>query len=41
MSDWCVDKEMLDEVLTSFCKERENNNIDGQILYMSSKGGEK
>ena len=30
MSDWCVDKEMLDEVLTSFCKERENNNIDGQ-----------
>ena len=40
MPDWCVDKGMLDEVLTPFCKERENNNIDGQILYVSSKGGE-
>ena len=40
MPDWCVDKEILDEVLTPFCKERENNNIDGQILYVSSKGGE-
>lgn len=38
MPDWCVDKEMLDEVLTPFCKERENNDIDGQLLYVSSKG---
>ena len=38
--DWCIDKEMLDEVLTPFCKEREDKDIDGQILYVSSKGGE-
>ena len=38
MSDWCVDKEMLDEVLTPFCKEKENKDIDGQLLYVSSKG---
>lgn len=36
MPDWCVDKEILDEVLTPFCKERENNDIDGQLLYVSS-----
>lgn len=36
--DYHFDKEMLDEVLTPFCKERENNDIDGQILYVSSKG---
>ena len=36
MPDWCIDKEMLDEVLTPFCKERENEDIDGQLLYMSS-----
>lgn len=38
MLDWCIDKKILDEVLTPFCKERENNDIDGQILYVSSKG---
>ena len=38
MQDWCVDKEMLDEVLTPFCKEKENKDIDGQLLYVSSKG---
>ena len=37
MPDWCIDKEILDEVLTHFCKERENNDIDGQILYVSGK----
>ena len=40
MPDWSIDKKVLDEVLTPFCKERENNDIDGQILYVSSKGGE-
>lgn len=40
MPDWCVDKEMFDEVLTPFCTERESNNMDGQLLYVSSKGGE-
>ena len=34
--DYHFDKEMLDEVLTPFCKERENNDIDGQLLYVSS-----
>ncbi len=34
--DYHFDKEMLDEVLTPFCKERESNDIDGQILYVSS-----
>lgn len=29
MPDWCVDKKMLDEVLTPFCKEIENKDIDG------------
>lgn len=36
--DYHINKEMLDEVLAPFCKERENNDIDGQILYVSSKG---
>ena len=36
--DYHFNKEMLDEVLAPFCKERENNNIDGQLLYASSKG---
>lgn len=40
MPDWCVDKELLDEALTPFCKERENKDIDEQLLYVSSKGGE-
>ena len=36
MPDYGIDKKMLDEVLTPFCKERENNDIDGQLLYVSS-----
>lgn len=38
MPDWCVDKEMIDEVLTPLCKEKENKDIDGQLLYVGSKG---
>ncbi len=37
-ADYHFDKEELDEVLAPFCKERENNDIDGQLLYVSSKG---
>jgi hypothetical protein len=36
MPDWCLDKEILDEVLAPFCVEKENNNLDGQLLYVTS-----
>lgn len=39
MSDWCIEKKMLDEVLAPFCAEKENNAIDGQLLYVSSNSG--
>lgn len=37
VSDWYIDKETFDEILAPLCKEKENNNIDGQILYASRK----
>lgn len=38
--DYLFDKETLDGVLAPFCKERESNDIDDQILYVSSKGSD-
>lgn len=36
--DYHFDKTELDKVLAPFCKKSENNDIDGQVLYVSSKG---
>ena len=34
--DYHFDKKALNEVLAPFCKERDNNDVDGQLLYVSS-----
>ena len=36
MPEEYIDEKILDEVLAPFCKKRKNNDIDGQILYVSS-----
>ena len=41
MPDWYIDNKILDEALTPFYVERESNNLDGQILYMSSRRKQK
>lgn len=37
--DYLFDKKAFDEVVSPFCRKSENNDIDGQLLYVSSNNG--